>query len=214
MPLEIPLTKPRQGIAAFIGLLLVLGVAGYPMALMAIFYSFTESETLAAFIAMSVIGWGVLIGSSYVLRETWRKLRARPVLRVGSDSLIVDDRAALGGSLEVARGDLRAASIELSPHAAYGCAFPLVGANPNAPEGFLWLAGYDSPLPLAGTGDAPPNLALVFERPQQSRRRKRIPALLVRAQDPGAAAVALGSWGVVRQLTPADGELLLAGLRG
>jgi hypothetical protein len=26
---EIPLTKPRQGIAAFIGLLLVLGVAGF-----------------------------------------------------------------------------------------------------------------------------------------------------------------------------------------
>jgi hypothetical protein len=134
------------------------------------------------------------------------------VLRVGAESLSIDDRSALGGQLEVARGDVRAASVELNPHGGQACAFPLVGANPAAPEGFLWLRGYDSPLPLAGTGDQPPNLALVFERPVEGRR-KRIPALLMRAQDPQAAAAALGSWGVVRQLTPADGELLLAGLR-
>ena len=213
MTREIPLTRPRQSIVAALGLFVILGVAGFPMAVMAIFYSFTEAENVAAFIVMGIIGWGLLIGCSYVLRDVWRRLRARPVLRVGPDSLEVDDRSALGGALEVPRTEVRAVSVELSPHGGVGCAFPLVGANPHAPDGFLWLAGYDSPLPLAGTGDQPPNLALVFERPQEGRRRKRLPAILVRAQDPRAAADALGSWGVVRQLTPADGELLMAGLR-
>jgi hypothetical protein len=214
MEREVALTRPRQGIGAAVGLFLVLGGAGFPMGVMAIYYSFAEAQNLAAFIAMSLIGWGVVAGGSYVLRETWRKLRARPVLRVGAGSLAIDDRSALGGSLEVARGDVRAASVELNPHAVWGAAFPLVAADPAAPpEGYLWLAGYDSPLPLVGTGDEPPNLALVFARPLSSRRR-RIPALLMRAQDPHAAAAALGSWGVVRPLTPADGDLVLAGLRG
>jgi hypothetical protein len=211
---EIPLTRPKVSVGAAIGLVLLALVAGYPMGVMAIVYSFTEAETPRAFVAMSVIGWGVVGGLTFVLRDTFRRMTSKPVLRVGPNSLAVEDRTALRGTVEIPRDQVRAASLELNPHAACGNAFPLVGANPHQPDGWLWLAGFDSPLPLAGTGDQPPNVALVFNWPLTGRRGKRIPALLMRAQDPHAAADALTPLGIVRQLTPADGEFLLAGLRG
>ena len=209
---EVPLTKPRVSVAAAIGLFLLAGAIGFPMAGMSLYWSATATTTTGARVFMALLGLGLGFGLWYVCRDALRKLTRRPVLRVGRDALVVDDRSALGRPLEIPRDAVRAAALELSP-VPYACAFPLVGANPAMPDGWLWLAGLESPLPLAGSGDRAPNVALVFERPL-ARGRKRLPGLLMRAQDPNAAAAALGSWGVVRQLTPADGELLLAGLRG
>lgn len=210
---EVPLTKPRSSVVATIGLFLLAGAIGFPMAGMCLYWAATETVAAGGRIFMALLGLGLGYGLWYVCRDAFRKLAGRPVLRVGPESLVVDDRSALGRPLEIPRDAVRAAALELSP-VHYACAFPLVGANPSMPDGWLWLAGLESPLPLAGAGDKAPNVALVFKWPVTGRGGKRLPGLLMRAQDPNAAAAALESWGVVRQLTPADGELLLAGLRG
>src|SRR4051812_16960131 len=117
---EIPLTKPRVSLGSAIGLFLLVGVAGDPLAFMAILSSFTAAASPAAFVAMGVIGWGLLAGLSIVVRDTVRRMSARPVLRVGPHSLAVDDRSVFG-QLEVPRDAVRAAALELNPHAGLGC---------------------------------------------------------------------------------------------
>jgi Zn-dependent protease with chaperone function len=225
---EIPLTKQGGGIVAAVGLGLIFGLIGLPVAIGCAVVSVLPGDhlALAARLVIGGIGWGLLAGIVAYAYLVQRQIRTVPILRVTADRLTIEDRSRFRAPIEIPRDAVRVAAVEVEPYDD-GYAFPIVTRDAWSgveTDGCLWREGFGGPLPEIGTADRRPNIALVFSAPIAQpgpnlplgglARRSALPGALLGAEDPAAAEQALAGWGVVRELEPEDGEALTRALAG